>query len=286
MSVLMLGVLLISCATAFSWFVRMQVRALGHERSALTSRSMAHVLARAVMNALNETAKHFSYDSPLQQWYKPFVIQTDDIGLWIVQISPLDDKLPLNMLFLPDGNTLRRELTQTWHDLFDKLGHSELENLILDFLDRNTRARVGSSERDYFINRAPYDISELLILSADISREMFNSISEYCTVYSEGHVNLNTAPVNVLELLPGITGSLAGRIASLRMEKPLQSLRDISSISGAPPNIAAQLTNIASFKSRYCKISIDCLENEGGGNMTFSIIFDRTTRKIAVWEES
>ena len=42
-SVLMLGVLLISCASAFAWFVRLQVRSALRERVALTNRSMAQV---------------------------------------------------------------------------------------------------------------------------------------------------------------------------------------------------------------------------------------------------
>ena len=51
-SVLMLGVLLISCATAFSWFVRQQVRTVGGELHAITSRSMAHVLVNSVIGVL------------------------------------------------------------------------------------------------------------------------------------------------------------------------------------------------------------------------------------------
>ena len=213
-SVLLLGTLLISCATAFTWFVRLQVRSVNSEREAITNRSLAHVLVNAVINVLSQVTSSMKYDSPTQRWYQPFVFNVPEMGMWVVQVTPLDDKLPLRNLFLPDGNTMRREFTDVWRDMWDKLKHRELEQLVLDFLDRNTKARVGSVERDEFINRGPYDMSELLILSEDITSEILNGtggelgLSDYCTIYSDGKINLNVAPVHVMEILPGIVDRL------------------------------------------------------------------------------
>ena len=291
-SVLMMGVLLISCATAFSWFVRMQVRSVGREREAVTYRSMADVVAVAIINALSEVSQRYDYDSPTQRWYKPFILPFNDLGLWVIQINPLDDKIPLKNLFLPDGNTLRRELEDPLQNMWDKLGHRELEFLVLDFLDRNNKPRVGSVERDEFINRPPYDLSELLILSGDINSDLLYGsgnqlgIDNYCTIYSDGKINLNFAPVHVMELLPGLdTGGLANKIAEMRTEEPFKSLRDIQTMPGASPKTSTLLTNIAGFKSRYFNLKIECIENESEGGKSFNIIFDRTTRQIVRWEE-
>ena len=65
-SVLMLGVLLISCATSFSWFVRMQVRGMRRETISLSKRTLASVLANSVMSLLSEASSHTNYDSPVQ----------------------------------------------------------------------------------------------------------------------------------------------------------------------------------------------------------------------------
>ncbi|MBQ3694950.1 MAG: general secretion pathway protein GspK [Synergistaceae bacterium] len=291
-SVLMLGVLLISCATAFTWFVRMQVRTIGRERVNISSRSLAHVLTNSVMTMLYEISQHTGYDSPLQRWYKPFVLPVgDETGIWIIQIIPLDDKIPLGNLFLPDANTLRRELNDVWEVMWDKLHHREYENLVLDFLDRNTRGRVGSKEEKYFINRGPYDMSELLMLSRDIPSEVIYGsgnqmgLSDYCTIYSDGRINLNVAPVHVMELLPGLDTGLAARVAVARNDEPLQSLQDVQKIPGASARTSTLLTNIAGFQSRYFRMSIQCLNESGEGGMSFNIIFDRTTRKIVRWEE-
>ena len=163
-SVLMLGVLLISCATAFSWFVRQQVKTVSRERINIASRSMAHVLVNAIITVVAEMGSHIGYDSPTQRWYQPFALPIEDMGVWVVQVTPLDDKIPIRNMFLPDGNTLRRELADAWQSMWEELGHRELEQLVLDFMDKNNKPRVGGVERDEFLNRPPYDMSELLML--------------------------------------------------------------------------------------------------------------------------
>lgn len=291
-SVLMLGVLLISCATTFTWFVRNQVRSVGREREILTNRSMAHVIVSSVIKLLGELTSHFSYDSPTQRWYQPFVLAVPDMGVWIARVTPLDDKIPLRNIFLPDGNTMRREYTEPWREMWDKLKHRELEQLVLDFMDRNNKPRVGSVERDDFINRQPYDISELLLMSHDIDAEMLYGsggmlgIADYCTVYSEGKINLNVAPVHVMELLPGLdVGGLAQSIAEYRTENAIQNLRDLQKIPGASARTSTQLTNIAAFKSRYFSIRLEHMNTESENMTSFTVIFDRTTKQVVRWEE-
>ena len=291
-SVLMLGVLLISCATSFSWFVRMQVRGMRRETLTLSKRTLAAVLTNSVMSLLSELSSHTNYDSPTQRWYKPFLFDVPDMGIWAVQITPLDDKIPLRNIFLPDGNTMRREFTEVWREMWNKLKHRELEQLTLDFIDKNNRLRVGSREEKYFINRAPYDISELLILSSDIDRSIVYGedgnlgLSDYCTVYSDGKININVAPVHVMELLPGLdTGGLVQSIAEHRAENAIENFQDLQKIPGASARTSTQLTNIVSFKSRYFNIKLESMSDEDEETSSFTVIFDRTAKKIVKWEE-
>ena len=291
-SVLMLGLMLISCATAFAWFVRTQVRGIDRERESITNRSMAEVVINSLIGAMAMIASNVDYDSPTQEWYMPFIIPFSELGPWVVQMTPLDDKLPLRNFFLPDGNTLRHEFEEPLQKMCEKLNRRDLELILLDFLDKNNRARVGSVERDEFINRGPFDLSEMLIISKEITPDLLYGsggqlgIADYCTIYSEGKINLNVAPVHVLELLPGLDQrGLAERIVQERTEKPLKNFRDLQSLPGASPKTATVLTNIASFKSRYFNVMIQCLETESNGGASFNIIFDRSTRQIVRWEE-
>ena len=50
----MLGVLLISSATVFSWFVRMQIRGVNREIEGLSRRTLAGVLVNSVILLLSE----------------------------------------------------------------------------------------------------------------------------------------------------------------------------------------------------------------------------------------
>jgi len=293
-SVMMLGVMLISCATAFAWFVRMQIRSVGQERDGLTKRSMASVLANSIMNVLSNIASEFNYDSPTQRWFQPFIVPIEGLGIWVMTVTPLDDKIPIRNLFLPDGNTLRHEFEGPIQKMLDEIGYRNIELPLLDFLDRNNRPRVGGVERDDFINRGPYDISELLILKPEINSEILYGngsdllgIADYCTVFSEGKINLNVAPVHVMELLPGLDErGLAERIAQVRLEEPIKDFKDVQNLPGASPRTATLLTNLVGFKSKYFEIKIQSLLDDGSeGGTLFNIIFDRATKQIVRWEE-
>ena len=179
---------------------------------------MAQVLTESVIRAVSELSGKSDADSPLQEWYKPFLLPADNMGLWAVRVMPLDDKLPLRGLFLPDKITVRGEMKRPWEDLWQRMGRRELAVLTLDFMDGNDRPRVGGAERKDFINRPPLDISEFLLLE-EVTPELLNGVpgrpglADFCTVWSGGKVNLNVAPPHVLELLPGLDASLAGRVA-------------------------------------------------------------------------
>ena len=288
-SVLMLGVLLISCATAFTWFVRLQVRSVLKERVALTNRSMAQVMAGSIIDAITAISGKTGADSPVQRWFRPFLFPADNLGLWAVKVTPLDDKFPIRNIFLPDGNTLRQELRIPWEEMWDALGHRELAVPVLDFMDRNGRGRVGGGEKDGYMNRTPLDLSELLLME-EITPEILQGVggqpglADYCTIWSEGKININVAPLPVLKLLPCLEGGQAERIAEYRREHALGSLQDVQAIPGLTARTSTRLTNLAGFKSRYFALRVEFLDDSPGGT-AFNIIFDRTTKSVVHWEE-
>ena len=287
-AVLMLGALLLTCAASFAWFARMHVKSVNRERISLANRSMAKVLTRGIVNGTKENTR-IKYDSPLMDWYKPFFFTVEDLGTWVVQIVPLDDKFPLRHLFLPDGSTLRNELRNTWEDVWSKLGHRELNYVVLDFLDKDTRSRAGGAERETHINRALLDMSELLILEEMTPEILYGTpekrgMADYCTLWSDGRINLNVAPAHVIEILPGMDRPLAEKIADYREIQALTGMDDLGRIPGFPPKSRAALMNVAEFGSRYFLIKIEMLEDSGGGT-SFSVVFDKTSGTVVRWEE-
>ncbi len=56
-------------------------------------------------------------------------------------------------------------------------------------------------------------------------------------------INLNTAPVQDLEQLPGVGPKLAQRIVEARQQKPFQSLKDLDQVPGVGPKMLEHLGN-------------------------------------------
>ena len=89
-----------------------------------------------------------------------------------------------------------------------------------------------------------------------------------------------------MEIMPGLdVGGLAERLARERMNTPFESFEQLSQLPGASPKTSTQLINIATFKSRYFQVEIDCFDQNTTGGTSFNIIFDRTTKQIVRWEE-
>jgi len=265
----------------------MQGRNAARERISLANRSMAQVLTQAIVKGMK--ANTLKYDSPLLEWYKPFFFPAGDLGNWIVQVVPLDDKIPLRNLFLPDGSTLRNELRKPWDDMWGKLEQRELANVVLDFFGKSAGPGMGEMQSSSNIGRPPIDMSELLILEAITPELLYGTseklgVADYCTLWCGGKINLNVAPVHVMEILPGLDRSFAEKIADHRMEKALTSMSDLREIPGFPPRAQAALMNIAEFGSRYFMIKIEVLDDKGGGT-SFNVVFDKTSAAVLRWEE-
>ena len=287
-SVLMLGALLITCATAFAWFARMQLKHSTREYISISSRSMVQVLTQAIIDNIKANTM-VKYDSLLLEWFMPFFFPAGDMGTWVVQIIPLDDKIPLRNLFLPDGTTLRNELRATWEDMWEKLEHRELGNIVLDFLDKDTKPRMGGAERESHINRAPLDMSELLVLEEMTPEILYGAegkmgVADYCTLWNNGKINLNMAPRHVMEILPGMDRTLAEKVEEYRDKQALTGMDDLGKIPGFPPRTRSGLMNVAVFDSKFFLIKIEMMENDGGGT-SYNVVFDKTSGAVVKWEE-
>jgi hypothetical protein len=257
------------------------------EKASLENRSMAQVLTRSIILGIKSNTL-FSYDSPLLPWFKPFFVPVGD-AVWVVQITPLNDKIPVRSVFLPDGNTLRNELRRVLENLWEKLEKREMNAPFLDFMDKDAKPRMGGAERETHINRYPVDISEFLILEGITPDLLYGTpenigLADYCTLWSDGKINLNVAPVHVLEILPGLDKTLAEKIVETREREPLKKMADLRGIPGFPSRVVTNLTNLADFQSQYFMIKIEALEDLGGGT-SFNIIFDKSAGQVVRWEE-
>ncbi|MFH1767804.1 MAG: hypothetical protein ABH858_01405 [Candidatus Omnitrophota bacterium] len=77
------------------------------------------------------------------------------------------------------------------------------------------RINYANSGYEYAPKNAPFRSLEELLLVKDVDAETFFNLRDYITVFGDGKVNINTAPLEVIISL-GMTGSLADKIVYFR----------------------------------------------------------------------
>lgn len=102
---------------------------------------------------------------------------------------------------------------------------------ILDWIDTDKIETVVGSEsnsKDY-----PLDSIDEILLIDGISKDDYNKLKQYLTIYGDGRININGADVPVLKSLSDeITEDIAKRVIDYRKSMPFEDIRDIFKVNG------------------------------------------------------
>lgn len=140
------------------------------------------------------------------------------------------------------------------------LGNIETQELaaaIVDWRDQDSMLSIplGSAEDSYYTNlRLPYECKDLdfdcleeLLLVKGITRDIFERIRDYVTIYGNGLVNINTASREVL-LASGLSEYAVKNIIAFRCGK--------DNICGSKDdNYFASASDIAIVMSKFCALN-------------------------------
>jgi type II secretory pathway component PulK len=282
---------LVSCTVGYAWFAREQFRRMAAERFALRSRGIAYAAVLQIAKGLQYDKN--DYDSYSEEWFGQHATPIEGLGLMVTQIQPLDDLFPINQLFLPDGVTLRNEMKDIWERIWDDRQNGQLAPVVLDFMDTDTKPRLGSYERDSFINRGISEMSELLRIEG-FPAELITGqpgmpgLEKIFTPWSSGKINMNVAPPEVLTLLEGVDESMALEIVEARSQNPFTDLEDLSRLSSFPDDVLPRIMNIVTFKSDYFSVVLNILSSDNKSGMTYRAILKKSGNSapsIVKWEE-
>lgn len=123
----------------------------------------------------------------------------------------------------------------------------EIVDCIADWKDPDDIPRLKGAEKDYYSSlKNPYKIKNATFESIDellfvkgMTRQLLyggdgkRGIIDMLTVYSRmPTININSAPLEVLKAVPGISSEMANAINERRKEKPLRNTQDIADILG------------------------------------------------------
>ncbi|MCA9795977.1 MAG: general secretion pathway protein GspK [Candidatus Eremiobacteraeota bacterium] len=109
--------------------------------------------------------------------------------------------------------------------------------------------------------------------------------SDWLTPYSEGKVNINTAPEEILLALDGdMTDALVSEIITKRQEKALASEQDLQEITGINPDLAFRLNRLVTYKSRHFRIRIVVDDQPGRIRLEAVVRRDQQNPRVLSWE--
>ena len=290
-SVMIASATLLTAATAFAWFARTEARAEAARERIYRFRNAAQIAVNIMSRRIAEDRN--GYDGPTESLYDPYEHVKLEIGDYTaeVQIRPLNDKIPISGLLLPDGVTPRSEYETAWENVWEALELPRLAWEVVDFIDADTDQRLGGAERETNINRMISDLSELRAMPEITdgvlwgTDEIPGGLGRYVTVIGGEKINVNVAAPEVLAVLDDtLTPSHARSIAAYRLVNPIKDMEGLRNVPGFPASLTTKLANIIGFESTHFLLSVKV--SDGAGNVrNYRVVVERGGSGAYSWEE-
>ena len=290
-SVMIASATLLTAATAFAWFARTEARAEAARERLYRFRNAAQIAVNIMSRRIAEDRN--GYDGPTESLYDPYEHVKLEIGDYTaeVQIRPLNDKIPISGLLLPDGVTPRSEYETAWENVWEALELPRLAWEVVDFIDADTDQRLGGAERETNINRMISDLSELRAMPEITdgvlwgTDEIPGGLARYVTVIGGEKINVNVAAPEVLAVLDdALTPSHARSIAAYRLVNPIKDMEGLRNVPGFPASLTTKLANIIGFESTHFLLSVKV--SDGAGNVrNYRAVVERGGSGAYSWEE-
>lgn len=290
-SVMIASATLLTAATAFAWFARTEARAEAARERIYRFRNAAQIAVNIMSRRIAEDRN--GYDGPTESLYDPYEHVKLEIGDYTaeVQIRPLNDKIPISGLLLPDGVTPRSEYEMAWENVWEALELPRLAWEVVDFIDADTDQRLGGAERETNINRMISDLSELRAMPEITdgvlwgTDEIPGGLARYVTGIGGEKINVNVAAPEVLAVLDdALTPSHARSIAAYRLVNPIKDMEGLRNVPGFPASLTTKLANIIGFESTHFLLSVKV--SDGAGNVrNYRVVVERGGSGAYSWEE-
>ena len=210
-----------------------------------------------------------------------------------------NSKINVNLLRNSQGDIDEKRETQM-RRLFRALGIPEERlNPVLDWLDADDIERQDGAEGYFYQSlEDPYEcangpfltVGQVFLVRGMREYERFGEkkskrLMDFLTIHSDGKININTAPVEVLESLSdGIDSALAQAIVEYREEEPFESIGDLSKVAGMDGDILSEIRPWITVKSST--FSIEAHVNCNGAVASIRTIAQRqgNKAKLIYWQ--
>jgi len=186
-------------------------------------------------------------DTLAEEWAREIPPFPLDDGVVQLEIGDEDGKISVNKL--TEKNKLNSHLGKAALRLFELSAvGAQVFPCLLDYIDEDTVARPGGSE-DGCKNDIFYTKTELSDFPG------LDDVVEFLTVYSSGRININTAPLSVIQSLSDkINEELAQKIIDYRADKPFGNIAQLGKVPGVTDVIAGDVNKVGTVRSSFFTI--------------------------------
>ena len=218
-----------------------------------------------------------SVDTLTDNWALPFEFEKDSVK---VKIIIYDENRFINL-----NNTKDSGYRKIYENLFREL---YIKNELLKRIYIWTGAEEGSIPIDYPVKKRPLDSLEelkLLGFSDDdlygkiVGNNFYPGLFSVSTVFTDGKINVNTAPPAVLKALnPKLDDNLVSKIVEFRRKTPFKAVNDLVLVDGFTFDILYSISNYIDVKSKVFHIKIET--TVGDTTLQADYIYNRDEKKV------
>ncbi len=219
-----------------------------------------------------------SYDSLLDPWAMPFVVETEKGRLEVVIY---DEDRFFNLNKVGDDRIYQAVFERLLRLLEISPGYT---SRLLAWIGKEPQ----SFESEYPVKRAPLDSPQELRFIGMTKEDLYGrtvgdvsypGLLSLVTTYSSGKININTAPKYILMALdPRIDSTVADRIIEYRRSKPFKRVNDLVLVEGVTFDILYRIQKIIDVKSSHFRIKATV--KTGDVETTLEVIYDRNKNRV------
>jgi general secretion pathway protein K len=205
-----------------------------------------------------------------------------------IRIENEDIKFNLNSLVPPNGSVNRDQ----YNALVRMLKAINLDPAIADRIIDWTGPGSGQgiSGPGNKLKHAPFDSVDELLSVPGISKEAYDKLFPYVTIYGSlngvnGVININGAEVPVLMSLDGVDRDMAERVVQYRGNIPFQDVTDIVKVAGFENMLGTSLMGHITVKGNFFRVVATA--TDGGIRKNLESVLDVSSGNpvVVYWKE-
>jgi general secretion pathway protein K len=232
------------------------------------------------------------YDGPGDVWFGDLPAVPFGSGIVSVRIEDEQARFNVTKLVTEFGFEDKRRATMLSR-LFEELAvEPRLVDGLVDWQDSDDLSLPDGAEAAYYASRTPpsaprnkpmLSAGEILVVR-DFDRDLFflpparrsvtaleglSALSEYVTVYGDGKLNINTAPVPVMQCLSAdMDRSIAEDIAKRREKEPFGKIEDLKEVESVSDVLYDEISSLITVKSAVFRVEAAGTVGAPGGEIS------------------